>query len=234
MLHAAPSAGLELIKEDQIPPRLVRTSRAPRRRWERVRGGRVQGRGLRVKGRSGTSAARFGGGGREGPALSAALQVADGGGRYLGREGEDHRQQRERRQQQHQQPPRAPHLLGHCRQRCHLRDRPAERAGPGLPAPGPPRRLKARGRVRGGDCARGPALSLLLPEAKGGAYAPGIGGRGWRRPGELGSVRHKNEERTPVLGFNPRPPAEAFLAALDLPRGRMGNDNGSIVRITWV
>lgn len=198
---------------------------------------------MRVEGRSGTSAAsRFGGGGREGPALSAALQVGErwGGGapgrrrRYLGREGEDHRQQRERREQQHQQPPRAPHLLGHCRQRCHLRDRPAERAGPGLPAPGSPRRLKARGRVRGGDCAREPALSLLLPEEKGGAYAPGIGGRGWRRPGELGSVRHKNEERTPVLGFNPRPPAEPFLAAPDLPRGRMCNDNGRIVRITWV
>ena len=86
---------------------------------------------------------RLRGSGGEGPACRAAAQGAERGAhrqrrRYLGREGEDHRQQRERREQQHQQPPRAPHLLGHCRQRRHLRDRPAERASPGLPAPGPP------------------------------------------------------------------------------------------------
>ena len=73
----------------------------------------------------------------------AAAQGGRNGGaaqerrRYLGREGEDHRQQHERCEQQHQQPPRAPHLLGHCRQRRHLCDRPAERASPGLPAPAP-------------------------------------------------------------------------------------------------
>ena len=86
---------------------------------------------------------RLRGSGGQGPDCGAAAQGGRNGGtaqerrRYLGREGEDHRQQHERCEQQHQQPPRAPHLLGHCRQRRHLCDRPAERASPGLPAPAP-------------------------------------------------------------------------------------------------
>lgn len=196
MLHAAPSAWLELIRAAKSLLEKLRTSRRlggdSGSKAQLGKGSRGPGTGERVEGGPGPQRSPASEAGEE-RVLPAArpLGWAERGApgrrrRYLGREGEDHRQQRERREQQHQQPPRAPHLLGHCRQRCHLRDRPAERAGPGLPAPGPPRRLKAWGRVRGGDCARGPPSPSSSPRKRVVPAPPGLG-----RKKRAGKVRER-------------------------------------------
>lgn len=113
--------------------------------------------------------------GGQGPDCGAAAQGGRNGGaaqerrRYLGQEGEDHRQQHERCEQQHQQPPRAPPSW------------PLSPAPPSVRSPrgaaSPGRRRPRSGFIAWGEDTGGLLLgdhapALRAPSGKGGACAP--------------------------------------------------------------